>query len=253
MKISIITACFNSEETIEKSLRSVKSQTYIKNIEHIIIDGGSTDDTLKIIEREGAHVACLVSEPDDGIYNAMNKGVKLASGDVVAFLNADDFYKEEAALEKVCTLIEAGDYDVLYGDVEFFRPNRPSKVIRKYNSGNFTVDRLAYGWMPAHPALFVRRNLFCQYGFFEEDYQIAGDFEFVARIFKDNKLNSCYFPKTLVCMQTGGISTSGLSATIQLNREIMRACRSNKISTSWLKILMRYPSKVLEFLPFFRG
>lgn len=245
-KISIITVCFNSAKTIADTLRSVHEQSY-KNIEHIIVDGGSTDQTLAVVAIEGAHVTKLVSEKDKGIYDAMNKGIALATGDVVAFLNADDFYKDANVLTQVALVMQAEQLDALYGDVEFFRAGQQNIVVRRYNSGRFNADRLGWGWMPAHPALFVHRDLFERYGTFRTDYQIAGDFEFVARVFKQPELRHRHLSESLVRMQMGGASTSGLRATFQLNREMMRACRANAIPTNWFKLLLRYPLKGLEF------
>ena len=246
MKISVITVCYNSSTTIGRTLKSVRDQRY-QNIEHIIVDGGSKDTTLAVVAAEGQHVAKLVSEIDSGIYDAMNKGILLATGEVVAFLNADDFYKNPEVLAQVAKVMQAEQLDALYGDVEFFRVGQQDAVVRRYNSGRFTADRLAWGWMPAHPSLFVRRALFELYGMFRTDYRIAGDFEFIARVFKNPELRHRHLPKSLVCMQMGGISTSGWRATLLLNREIMRACRANAISTNWFKMLIRYPLKASEF------
>jgi len=247
MKISVITICFNSAKTIGCTLRSVRDQTY-KNIEHIVVDGGSKDDTLAVVATEGLHVAKLVSEADNGIYDAMNKGVRLATGDVVAFLNADDFYKDVDVLARVATVMQAEQLDALYGDVEFFRAEQQDVVARRYNSGRFSAGRLGWGWMPAHPALFVRRDLFVRFGMFCTDYRIAGDFEFIARVFKHPELRHRHLAESLVRMQLGGVSTSGWTATLLLNREMMRACRANAIPTNWLKLLLRYPWKALEFI-----
>ena len=246
MKISVITVCYNSAKTIGHTLRSVREQTH-GDIEHIIVDGGSKDNTLEVVKAEGPHVAKVVSEKDNGIYDAMNKGIQMATGDVVAFLNADDFYKDADVLARVARVMQAEHLDALYGDVEFFRPGQQDTVARRYNSGRFTADRLGWGWMPAHPALFVRRALFERYGAFRTDYRIAGDFEFVARVFQHADLRHRHLPEVLVRMQMGGISTSGWRATLQLNREMMRACRANAIPTNWLKMLLRYPFKALEF------
>lgn len=246
MKISVITVCYNSALTIGHTLRSVREQKYA-NIEHIIVDGGSKDTTLAIVATEGRHVARLVSEKDNGIYDAMNKGIQMATGDVVAFLNADDFYKDSEVLARVAMVMQVEQLDALYGDVEFFRHGNQDAVARRYNSGRFTVRRLGWGWMPAHPALFVRRTLFERYGNFRTDYRIAGDFEFIARVFRHPELRHRHLPESLVRMQMGGFSTSGWRATLLLNREMMRACRANAIPTNWLKMLVRYPLKALEF------
>ena len=246
MKISVITVCYNSALTIKNTLESVALQRY-KDFEHLIIDGGSKDGTLEIIRAWKGHPVRLISESDEGIYDAMNKGVRLATGDVVAFLNADDFYKDADVLARVARVMQAEQLDALYGDVEFFRPGQQDIVARRYNSGRFTAGRLGWGWMPAHPALFVRRALFERYGVFRTDYRIAGDFEFIARVFKHPELRHRHLPESLVRMQLGGVSTSGWRATLQLNREMMRACRANAIPTNWVKMLLRYPVKALEF------
>jgi glycosyltransferase involved in cell wall biosynthesis len=246
MKISVITVCYNSAETIGQTLKSVRNQSY-KNIEHIIVDGASVDETLEAIKSEGSSIVKFLSERDDGIYDAMNKGIRLATGEVVVFLNADDFYKDSNVLARVAAVMQAEELDAVYGDVEFFRPGQQDSVVRRYNSGRFTANRLGWGWMPAHPALFVRRVLFERYGMFCTDYRIAGDFEFIARVFKHTELRHRHLPESLVCMQMGGISTSGWRASLMLNCEMMRACRANAIPTNWFKMLMRYPLKALEF------
>lgn len=246
MKISIITVCYNSSKTIAHTLRSVREQTH-EDIEHIVVDGGSRDNTLAVIASEGLHVAKLVSEKDNGIYDAMNKGVQLCTGDVVAFINADDFYKNIDVLARVAAIMQNEQLDAVYGDVEFFRIGQRDSVVRHYSSGRFSINGLGWGWMPAHPALFVRKALFDRFGGFCTDYLIAGDFEFIARVFKHPELRHRHLPESLVRMQMGGISTSGWKATLQLNQEMMRACRANSIPSNWLKMLLRYPFKILEF------
>jgi len=245
--ISVITVCYNAANTIGRTLHSVREQTH-KNIEHIVIDGGSEDNTLEILSAEGPHVSKRVSEKDKGIYHAMNKGVKLATGDLVAFLNADDFYMNSTVLADVARIMQMENLDALYGDVVFFSPGRPCSVVRRYNSGRFSVSKLGWGLMPAHPALFLRRMLFEQFGAFRIDYSIAGDFEFIVRVFGNSAIRHRYLSEALVCMQIGGISTSGWRSTMQLNSEIIRACRENGISTNWLKISLRYFFKVSEFI-----
>jgi len=245
MRVSVITVCFNSAATIENTLRSVANQTW-SDIEHIVVDGASTDATLTILNQYKARLGKLVSEPDKGVYDAMNKGVGLATGDVIAFLNADDVYKDDSVIERVVQQMQTDRLDALYGNVEFFHPGRPLQVVRTYDSGRFNPKRLGWGWMPAHPALFVRRRVFEHHGKFSEGYRIAGDFEFVARIFKSGKLKYKHLAEVLVRMQTGGLSTSGLKATYLLNSEILRACRQNGIRTNWLMILSKYFFKVRE-------
>lgn len=246
MKVSIITVSFNSAATIEDTLVSVASQTW-RDIEHIVIDGGSTDGTQALLNRHSAGLSKLISEPDNGIYDAMNKGVAMATGDVVVFLNADDVYKDSGVIKRVVHYMQDAGLDALYGNVEFFHPSRPEHVVRTYNSGHFAPARLGWGWMPAHPALFVRRRIFEQYGAFDKSFKIAGDFDFIARVFKLETLQYRYIPEVLVRMQIGGVSTSGLRATYLLNREILRACQQNGIRSNWLMLLTKYFHKVREF------
>jgi glycosyltransferase involved in cell wall biosynthesis len=247
MKISIITVAFNANRTIADTLESVAAQTH-PDIEHIVVDGASTDDTLDIVRRHGKHVARLISEPDHGIYDAMNKGLGLATGEVVGFLNADDVYADNGVLMRVSAILVRDGLDALFGDAEFVSSARPDHPLRRYRSDRFRPERVAWGWMPAHPALFLKRCVFERFGQFRTDYRIAGDFELVARIFHDGTVSYHHLPEVLVRMRTGGISTGGWRNTILLNREVLRACRENGIPTSLPKILSKYPAKLLEFL-----
>lgn len=247
MKISVITAVFNAAGTIEETLLSVAQQTH-PDVEHIVVDGASSDATVEIIARHRDKLTRFVSEPDRGIYDAMNKGLALASGQVVGFLNADDLYASKDVLSRVVGIMERESLDALFGDVEFFRPKDPTRTVRRYRSARFSPDQIALGWMPAHPALFLRRRVYESYGLFRTDYRIAGDFEYCARIFHSNSLVYRSLPETLVRMRTGGISTSGWRNTLLLNREVLRACRENGIDTNILKIFSKYPAKLLEFL-----
>jgi glycosyltransferase involved in cell wall biosynthesis len=245
MKVSVITVCYNSESSIQKALDSVAEQSW-PNIEHIVIDGASTDSTVGIVQANIQRISHFVSEPDSGVYQAMNKGLQLATGDLIAFLNSDDMFSDANVLEKVVCAMQDQGLDALYGDVEYFNASAPDRTVRTYDSGRFSPARIAWGWMPAHPALFVRRAVYEQYGCFREDYRIAGDFEFVARIFKNGQLNSVHLDQVLVRMQTGGLSTAGWGATYLLNKEILRACKQNDISSNWLMVLSKYFFKVRE-------
>lgn len=247
MKISIITVAFNAAHTIVDTLESVAAQTH-PEIEHIVVDGTSTDGTLEIIERYEKDVSQLITEPDHGIYDAMNKGVRVATGDVIGFLNADDVYAHQNVLATVADIMKCEHLDGLFGDVEFFRPEKPARTFRRYSSARFRPERIAWGWMPAHPALFLRRSLYERFGTFRTDYRIAGDFELVARMFHGGTLTYRHLPEVLVRMRTGGVSTGGWRNTILLNREVLRACRENGIETSLPKILSKYPVKLLEYL-----
>jgi glycosyltransferase involved in cell wall biosynthesis len=247
MKISIITVAFNAAPTIADTLESVAAQTH-PDIEHIVVDGASTDGTLGVLKRHGRRVARLISEPDQGIYDAMNKGLRLATGEVIGFLNADDVYADAGVLERVSEIMEREKLDALFGDAEFVSPTHPDRLLRRYRSERFRSDRIAWGWMPAHPTLFLRCQVYERFGQFRTDYRIAGDFELVARIFHGGTLSYRHVPEVLVRMRTGGISTGGWRNTLLLNREVLRACRENGIPTSLPKILSKYPAKLLEFL-----
>lgn len=247
MKISVITVCYNSVRTLERSLKSVAAQDW-SAVEHIVIDGASTDGTREILERFSSRLACLVSEPDNGIYDAMNKGLAHATGDIVCFLNADDHYACANVLSKVASQMEDHNLDALMGDVGFFHQRNPERRVRRYRSDRFRPSRLAWGWMPAHPALFLRKEVVQRVGLFKTDYRIAGDFEFIVRAFHGHTLRYRHFPEVFVNMQTGGVSTSGWRAKIRLNQEVLRACRENGLQTNMLKILSKYPAKILEML-----
>lgn len=247
MKITVITVCYNSAATIVDTLCSVAAQEEV-DIEHVIVDGGSTDGTQALVHQHAKPGYRMLSERDRGIYDAMNKGVSLASGDVIAFLNADDMYVGPRVLARVNELMQSEGLDALYGDTEFVRPEDLSKPIRRYRSNRFCSSRIAWGWMPAHPALFLRRQVFERYGSFRIDYRIAGDFELIARVFHKNELIYRHVPEVFVRMRTGGVSTRGLRSIFLLNSEVLRACRENGIHSNWLMILSKYPAKLIEFL-----
>lgn len=246
MKISIITVVLNGQKTIAKSIESVKNQQNCE-IEHIVVDGKSSDATLSILDKYKDQIATLISEPDDGIYDAMNKGIRLATGDVIGFLNSDDFYMGNEVLSLVSECLQDRNIDAVYGDLEYFLEDSPAKVWRTYRSSRFSPNKLSMGLMPAHPTLFLRRNVYEKYGLFDSSYRIGGDFEFIARIFRGGKIRSHYIPKVLVRMQLGGVSTSGLRSTLLLLKENLRACKTYGIPTSYFKLLTRYPGKLMEF------
>lgn len=246
MKVSIVTACYNSARTIADTVRSVASQSH-DDIEHIIVDGGSTDGTLDIIRSGRYPIAKLLPGPDLGIYDALNKGLAECSGDIIGFLHADDVYADNNVIECVARKLAAHSLDAVYGNVAFVRGDDLERVVRVYRSELFRPSRIAWGWMPAHPALFLARKVFDKFGGFKTDYRIAADFEFVARIFSTPDFSYRHLPKVLVKMRMGGISTKGWRSTVTLNQEVLRACRENGIRTNYLKILSKYPAKVLEF------
>jgi glycosyltransferase involved in cell wall biosynthesis len=243
MKISIITATYNSSNTIDDCLKSINSQTI--PVEHIIIDGASSDETLAIV-REKSPGAQIFSEPDDGIYDAMNKGVCLATGDIIGILNSDDFYASPQVLDKVTAMFEKTGADALFADLVYVKPDNLSQVVRYYSGANFTPDKFAWGWMPPHPTFFVRRELYERYGLFQTDYRIAADYELTARFLARHQVKYVYLPEVIVKMRTGGVSTRSLRSNWILNREILRACSENGISTNMLKVYSKYFRKVSQ-------
>ncbi len=245
MKISIITVVRNQCDTIEDCLSSVLNQTY-KDIEYIVIDGASTDGTLEILKRYQDRIAKIVSEKDAGPYDAMNKGIRLATGDIVGILNADDFYAGPGVIEKVADSFRKSNAEALFADLVYVRPDNLDRVVRFYSGAGYTPDQFAWGRMPPHPTFFVRRELYERYGFFRTDYRIAADYELTARFLARYKVRYVYLPEVLVRMRTGGISTRNLKSNWILNQEILRACAENGISTNWLKVYSKYIRKVMQ-------
>jgi len=246
MKISVITVCRNTALTIEQTIRSVQSQT-CSNIEHIIVDGASTDGTVDIIRKQEAGITRWISEPDNGIYDAMNKGIDLATGDIIGFLNADDILADSGVLERIVQVMEDSRYDGCYADVVYVKADMKS-VLRRYRSDRFSPDRLAYGWMPAHPTLYLRKEVFERSGKFKTDYEIAADYELVARIFGRCHIKARYIPEVWVKMRAGGVSTRNIRSNWVISREIVRACRENGIKTNLFKVCLKYPRKMLELV-----
>jgi glycosyltransferase involved in cell wall biosynthesis len=244
-KISVITVCFNSEKTIDRMLKSVAEQDCLK-VEHIIIDGGSTDNTNLIIEKYRSNLSYVKSEPDEGIYDAMNKGLYVASGEIVCFLNADDYYSSANVLSAVYDKMQSKQLEALMGDVAFFHENKPTKIVRRYRSDRFRPSRLKFGFMPAHPALFMRKEVYDRVGYFNKNYSIGGDFDFIVRTFHNKKIKYDFLKEVLVLMQTGGASDNGLKAKILLNKEFLRACKEGGVKTNMINILSRYRFKILE-------
>lgn len=246
MKISIVTVCFNASGTIASTISSVQSQTY-QNIEHIIIDGSSVDGTQSIVEKMKNEKTIFVSEPDLGLYDAMNKGIALASGDVIGILNADDFFATEECLADVArAFVEGGGPDAVLGDIAFINPE--GVETRRYKSNRFRPNRTKWGWMPAHPGMYLQKHAYVQVGAYRTDLKIAADFDFVVRAFTIQKLSYVYLPQVIVHMRPGGASTDGWKARLTINREVVRACRDNGVYTNLAMIFSKYPMKLLELL-----
>lgn len=247
MRVSVITVCYNSAKTLERCLSSVVAQDY-DDIEHIVIDGGSSDESAEIFSKYQSVLSHLVSEPDDGIYDAMNKGLEIAKGDIICFLNSDDYYTSQNILSRVVKIMNEKALDALAGDVGFFRKNNPTRVVRRFRSNRFKPARLEWGWMPAHPALFLRTDVVNRVGKFKIDFKIAGDFDFIIRAFYGHDLRYEHIPEIFVNMQLGGASTGSVKSKVLLNQEVLRACRENGLKTNIFKILSKYPFKIMELI-----
>ncbi|MFA6189498.1 MAG: glycosyltransferase family 2 protein [Sulfuricurvum sp.] len=244
MKVSIITVVYNNVNTIQDAIESVLSQTYT-DIEYIIIDGGSTDGTVEIIKSYGNKISKFISESDHGIYDAMNKGLKLATGDIVGILNSDDFYAHTEVISKVVQIFQENRIECMFADLVYVHPKNLEKIVRYYDSSHFSPKKFAYGWMPAHPTFFVKREMYEKYGYFKTDYKIAADYELLVRFLGKFKISYFYYQAPIVKMRTGGVSTSNLKSNYTLNKEILRACKENNIHTNWIMILSKYPQKLL--------
>lgn len=247
MKVSIITVAYNASATIRDTIESILLQDY-PHIEHIIIDGASKDNTAEIVRSYGDRIAHFVSEPDRGMYDGMNKGIKRATGDVVAILNADDIYIDSTVISTIVQHFEQHQVDSVFGDLVYVKHENPDKIVRYYSSASFHPGKFAYGWMPAHPTFVVKRWAFDRYGDFKTDYKIAADYELLIRFLAIHKLSYHYIPQVLVKMRTGGASTANLSSNWILNREIVRGCLENGIQTNMTKVLSKYFVKVFQLV-----
>lgn len=248
MKISIITAAYNSAPTLGDTIKSVLGQTY-RDIEYIIVDGKSTDDTLDVImQYEPLFNGRLkwVSEKDGGIYDAMNKGFKMATGDVVGILNSDDFFTSHDVIERMADAFSDSRLDAVYGDIHFIRDGAPDKCVRYYSSKPFRPMWLRFGFMPAHPSFYCRREVFNKAGLYKTDYAIGSDYEMMVRLFIKYQIKAKYLPMDFVTMRIGGASTRNVRSRMQLIKDDVRGCRENGVYTNRLMISMKFLYKIFE-------
>jgi glycosyltransferase involved in cell wall biosynthesis len=243
MKISVITAVWNNCETVAQALDSVLSQTHT-DVEMIVIDGASTDGTREVLERYRDRLAVLVSERDAGIYDALNKGIALANGDVIGFLHADDLLADSTVLARIASAFTR-DIDGVYGDLLYVRKQNPSQTVRYWRSRPFTPDLCGKGWMPAHPTLYLRRAVYHQHGQFDTSYRIAADYDFMLRILMAGT-KVVYLPAVLVKMRVGGISNRSLGNLLRKSREDLRALQQNRVGGIWA-LLRKNLSKLPQF------
>lgn len=246
MKISIITASFNSAKTIRDTLESVKSQEYA-NVEHLIIDGLSSDETMNIVS-EYPNVSKAISEKDNGIYDAMNKGVKLATGDIIGILNSDDVYIDNKVLQEVMELFRDETVDACYADLQYVDEADINKMVRNWKSGKFNKNSFLYGWMPPHPTLFVRRRVYTKVGFFNVGFKCSADYEFMLRVFVRHDFNIRYLPRVTVKMRTGGISNASLKHRIHANKEDRLAWKINNLKPYFFTLYLKPIRKIFQFI-----
>ncbi|MDO5525397.1 MAG: glycosyltransferase family 2 protein [Prevotella sp.] len=248
MKVSVITVTWNSGATLRDTLESVLRQTY-PDIEHIIVDGGSTDNTMALIkEYEPRYNGRLryICEPDKGIYDAMNKGIRMATGNVVGMLNSDDFYTSDDVLTTVAATLKNDSLDAVYGDIHFVNDDDLKKCVRYYSSRPFRRWWMRFGFMPAHPSFYCRREVYMKYGTFDISYKVAADFECLLRLIFIHRIKIKYLPLDFVTMRTGGASTSGMSSHKRILHDHQLAFRNNGVYSNVLFEFMRYGYKICE-------
>lgn len=248
MKVSLVTVTFNSDQTLRDTIQSVLNQTY-SDIEYIIIDGLSKDNTVDIIRKcEPQFQGRLkwISERDNGLYDAMNKGIRMSTGEIVGIINSDDFYHRRDIISKIVETFQNKKIQAAYGDVRFVNPDNLGKTVRYYSSGSFSLRRFRYGFMPAHPTFFTYRKYFEEFGYYKTDYRIAADYELLVRFLHTHQLKTAYIPLDFMKMRTGGISTASIKSNIILNKEIVRACSENGIWTCMPLLFLKYFIKIFE-------
>ena len=232
LKISVITATYNNIDTIEATINSVNSQDW-SFVEHIFVDGGSSDGTLEKIQELKSVNSIVVSEPDDGIYDALNKGIGLATGDIVGFLHADDFYATEQSLSSVAAVFDDPKISGAYGDLDYVSSGDANTIVRRWRTGEFKLEKLKNGWMPAHPTLYIRRDWYSKIGFFDTSFRIAADYYSILKLFSDCSFEARYIPRVLVKMRLGGASNKSLRNIMIKTKEDFIALRKTRVGGSW--------------------
>jgi len=248
MKISIITPTLNCDKLIRKTMDSIFTQEAVE-IEQIVIDGQSTDNTLSILKeyKQKCTYLRVVSENDEGLYDAMNKGIKMATGDIIGILNAGDFYADRNVLKSIATIFTDTKVESTYGDLVYIKEDNTDSIIRFWKSGQLQKDKFYKGWMPPHPTFFVRKSVYLKYGFFNTDLKISADYELILRFLLKNGVPSIYIPKVLVYMPVGGMSNASLSNRLQANREDKKAWLLNELKPKFYTTIWKPLSKIKQF------
>lgn len=247
MRVSIITIAYNSAETIEDTIKSVIAQDH-DDVEYIIIDGASKDGTMDIVRRYGDQISVVISEPDKGIYDAMNKGVQAASGDIIGILNSDDYYADEHVLSDVVTKFDSDGCDGLYADLVYVNRELPDKVVRFWQAGEYKPGQFKKGWMPPHPTFFVTKSCYDQFGIYSLELRSAADYELMLRFIHKHKIRICYLPRVITHMRLGGQSNVTLKNRIKANKEDRMAWKMNGLEPGKLTFLRKPLSKLTQFI-----
>lgn len=246
MKISIITVSYNSAETIEDTIKSVLAQDY-SELEYIIVDGGSKDNTLEIVDKYKEKIAKVISESDKGIYDAMNKGIRMATGEVVGIINSDDFYEHNTVLKEISDCLSSDQIDACYGNIKYVDRVDIKKQVRFWKAGNYEKKKLAWGWIMPHPAFFVKKEVYNKLGLFNLDFRIAADYELMLRFLK-NDIQVHYIDSTLVCMREGGFSGQSFKQRQKGWNELKKAWAINNLELPKLFIIKRLISKIKQYI-----
>lgn len=248
MRVSIITVCYNSESTLLDTINSVVKQSY-SDIEYIIMDGGSKDGTLEILEKYESEIAKIVSEPDNGMYDALNKAIDLCTGEIIAILNSDDIYADQKVIEDVVDLFKRKQADAVYGDLNYVSKDDLTKVSRNWKAGNFNDNKFINGWMPPHPSFFVKKDCYLNYGKFNLGLVSAADYELMLRFIHKHRIKLAYLDRVLVYMREGGLSNTTFSSRLRGNKEDKLAWKINNLKPRFYTTYLKPLRKIKQFLP----
>ncbi len=247
MKVSIITSCFNSEKTIEDTIQSVVSQTY-PNIEYIIIDGKSTDKTLEKVNNYRDKITKVVSEEDKGIYDALNKGINIATGDIIGFLHSDDIFAHSNVIENIVEMFQKTETSAVYADLHYVSRENTKKIIRNWKSGDYKYGMFLNGWMPPHPTVYIKKDIYNQFGIFNLDFKTAADYELMLRFFHKHKVKLTYLNEVTIKMRVGGESNATIKNRINANKEDRKAWKINNIKPRFYTLWFKPLRKMYQYL-----
>ncbi|MBL4624847.1 MAG: glycosyltransferase [Flavobacteriales bacterium] len=247
MKVSIITVCYNSASTIRDTIESVVGQDY-SDIEYIIVDGKSTDDTLAILNSYSGKINKIISEPDNGLYDAINKGIRAASGEIIGLIHADDVLASSHVIDRITEVFKLNKCDAVYSDLQYVDKDDMSKVFRDWKAGEYKTGMFLEGWMPPHPTLYVKRKLFAEFGYYNTSFKISADYELMLRFIHRNNIQIKYIPEVHVKMRVGGKSNSSVFNRVKANIEDRKAWKINKLKPNFLTLYSKPLSKLAQFL-----